>query len=86
MDRLCSEDGIGANILIPITVITKTDSRRRKTYKGGVASYGQIRNTLLNTLSSATKSINFYVTTIFDFYGLLTDLPRLPDAKKQMQV
>lgn len=75
MDRLCSEDGIGANILIPITVITKTDSRRGKTYKGGVVSYGQIRNTLLNTLTSVDKSINSHVTTMFDFYGLPIDLP-----------
>lgn len=82
MGRLCSEDGIGANILILITVITKTDSRHEKTYKGGVASYGQIRNRLLNTLTSVAKSINSYLTTMFDFYGLPIDVPEVSDAEK----
>ena len=53
-----------------------------KTYKGRVASYGQIRETLLNTLASATKSINSYVTTMFDFYVLPTDLLGVSDAEK----
>ncbi len=33
--------------LISITVVTKTDNRHGKIYKGGVGNYGQIRNTLL---------------------------------------
>lgn len=37
----------GRCTLIPITVVTKIDSRHGKTYKGGVGNYGQIRNTLL---------------------------------------
>lgn len=69
-------------ILIPITVVTKADSRRGKVYKGGVANYGQIRNTLLKTLSSAANSKNSCVTTMFDFYRLPTDVPGVSDAEK----
>lgn len=69
-------------ILIPNTVITKTDSRHGKTYKGGVVNYAQIRNTLLKTLATASKSKNSYVTTMFDFYGLPVDVPGVADAKK----
>ncbi|MDE5938440.1 MAG: DUF4276 family protein [Lachnospiraceae bacterium] len=69
-------------ILIPITVVTKTDSRRGKTYKGGVGNYGQIRNTLLNTLANAAKNADSYVTTMFDFYRLPIDVPGVLDAEK----
>jgi len=69
-------------ILIPNTVVTKMDHRRRKTYKGGVANYNQIRNTLLKTLAGSSKSENSYVTTMFDFYRLPTDVPGVADAEK----
>lgn len=68
-------------ILIPNTVVTKTDNRHGKTYKGGVANYDQIRNTLLKTLASSSKSKNSYVTTMFDFYRLPVDVPGVADAK-----
>lgn len=70
-------------ILLPITVVTKTDSRHGKTYKGGVANYGQIRNTLLKTLASAAKNTNTYVTTMFDFYRLPADVPGVSVAEKE---
>lgn len=68
--------------LIPITVVTKTDNRHGKTYKGGVGNYGQIRNTLVNTLANAFKNKDSYVTTMFDFYGLPTDVPGVTEAAK----
>jgi len=72
----------GRCILIPNTVVTKTDNRHGKTYKGGVVNYGQIRNTLLKTLAGASKSENTYVTTMFDFYRLPVDVPGIGDAEK----
>lgn len=72
----------GRGILIPITVVTKTDGKHGKIYKGGVANYAQIRNTLSKVLTGASKSINSYVTTMFDFYRLPTDVPGVLDAEK----
>lgn len=72
----------GRCTLIPNTVITKTDSRNGKMYKGGIANYGQIRNTLLKTLAIASKRNDSYVTTMFDFYRLPTDVPGVLDAGK----
>ncbi len=72
----------GRCILIPNTVITKTDSRRGKIYKGGVANYEQIRNTLSKTLAGASKSKDSYVTIMFDFYRLPIDVPGVADAEK----
>lgn len=72
----------GRCILIPNTVITKTDNRHGKTYKGGVSNYNQIRNTLVKTLANASKNENTYVTTMFDFYRLPTDVPGVADAEK----
>lgn len=69
-------------ILIPHTVVTKVDSRRGKVYKGGVVNYAQIRNTLLKTLASSKKSKDSYVTTMFDFYCLPSDVPGVVDAEK----
>lgn len=69
-------------ILIPNTVITKVDSKHGKTYKGGVANYNQIRNTLVKTLANSSKSKNSYVTTMFDYYRLPTDVPGVADAEK----
>lgn len=69
-------------ILVPNTIITKTDNRRGKIHKGGVGNYNQIRNTLLKTLAIASKSKDYYVTTMFDFYGLPSDVPGVSDAEK----
>ena len=69
-------------VLIPNTVITKTDSKHGKTYKGGVTNYDQIRNTLLKTLASSSKNKDSYVTTMFDFYRLPTDVPGVADVGK----
>lgn len=72
----------GRCILIPNTVVTKVDNRQGKTYKGGVANYAQIRNTLLKTLACSKKSKDSYVTTMFDFYRLPVDVPGVADAGK----
>ena len=69
-------------ILIPNTVITKTDNRRGRTYKGGVANYSQIRNTLSKTLAVSSKDKDAFVTTMFDFYRLPTDVPGVMDSEK----
>ncbi len=70
----------GRCILIPNTVTTKIDNRHGKIYKGGVANYDQIRNTLLKTLSNASKNEDSYVTTMFDFYRLPPDVPGAADT------
>lgn len=72
----------GRCILIPNTVVTKTDNRQGKIYKGGVANYAQIRNTLLKTLACSSKSNDSYVTTMFDFYCLPVDVPGVTEAEK----
>lgn len=69
-------------VLIPNTVITKIDNRHGKTYKGGVANYDQIRNTLLKTLACSSKNKDSYVTTMFDFYRLPADVPGVADGEK----
>lgn len=69
-------------ILIPNTVVTKVDRRHGKTYKGGVSNYGQIRNTLSKTLAILSKDKDSYVTTMFDFYCLPSDVPGVSEAKK----
>ncbi|MCI9132672.1 MAG: DUF4276 family protein [Lachnospiraceae bacterium] len=68
--------------LIPITVVTKADGRHGKIYKGGVTNYQQIRNTLVKALAISSKSKDSYVTTMFDFYRLPTDVPGIADARK----
>lgn len=73
----------GRCILIPNTVVTKTDIKYGKMYKGGVSDYNQIRKTLSKALSSAASDPDSYVTTMFDFYGLPTDVPGVLDAEKE---
>lgn len=72
----------GRCVLIANTVITKTDSKRGKVYKGGVVNYEQIRNTLSKTLANSSKNKDSYVTTMFDFYRLPTDVPGVVDTEK----
>lgn len=56
VNRVMAPYFVGRCILIPITVVTKADSKHGKIYKGGVTNYGQIRNNLLKTLAGASKS------------------------------
>ncbi len=82
VNRVMSPYFSGRSVLIPITVVTKTDSRHGKIYKGGLVNYGQIRNNISKTLANASKSENSYVTTMFDFYRLPTDVPGVLDSEK----
>ncbi len=68
--------------LIPNTVITSTDRKHGRIYKGGVVNYEQIRNTMLKTLAVASKKRDSYVTTMFDFYRLPADVPGVADIEK----
>ena len=69
-------------VLIPNTVITSTDRKHGRIYKGGVANYEQIRNTMLKTLAVASKKRDSYVTTMFDFYRLPADVPGVADIER----
>lgn len=80
VNRVMAPYFAGRCILIPNTVTTKIDNRHGKTYKGGVANYNQIRNTLLKTLANASKNEDSYVTTMFDFYRLPADVPGVADT------
>lgn len=82
VNRVMAPYFAGRCILIPNTVVTKVDGRAGKIYKGGVANYAQMRNTLLKTLACATKGKDSYVTTMFDFYRLPVDVPGVADAEK----
>lgn len=69
-------------VLIPNTVITKADNKHGRIYKGGVADYNQIRNTLSKTLAVSSKNEDSYVTTMFDFYQLPADVPGVANVEK----
>ena len=47
-----------------------------------MTNYDQIRNTLLKTLAISSKNKDSYVTTMFDFYRLPTDVPGVADVGK----
>ena len=74
----------GKCILVPNTVTTKIDNKHGKMYKGGVGNYGQIKNTLSRTLACACKDKNSYVTTMFDFYRLPSDVPGTTESASIM--
>ena len=68
------------NIVAQATLAATKRVKRGPLFKGGVVSYGKVKNDLLRLLrdTSATK-----VTTLLDFYGLPKDFPGLasmPDA------
>ena len=79
VQRVMSPYFAGRCILIPNTVVTKIDNRRGKMYKGGVANYEQIRNTLRKTLSISSKSTDSYVTTKFETM-LFSDITKLEET------
>ena len=61
--------------LIPNTIVTSTDRRKGRVYKGGISNYGKVKSDLQMLLKKAQNSSNIFVTTMIDFYGLPTDTP-----------
>ena len=61
-------------LLIPTTVVTKSDERTGRMYKGGMRNYSKARLTIRKALSY-TNEPDVYVTTMFDFYALPDDTP-----------
>lgn len=66
--------------LEPKTLITKTDKKAGKTYKGGVSNFAKIDRDIKILLRSI-KDENTYITTMFDYYGLPHDFPGMEQAK-----
>ena len=59
--------------LFPYTVITKRDHKKGFQHKGGISTYGKLRNDIIKCLSY-TKKENVYVTTMFDYYNFPSDI------------
>ncbi|MBQ0166909.1 MAG: DUF4276 family protein [Treponema sp.] len=66
---------------IPQTVVTSTDKRKGRVYKGGVSSFSKVEKDISNAMASV-KAKNAFVTTMFDFYALPSDTPGFEEAKK----
>jgi len=64
-------------VVYPIIVATRRDSDKK--YKGGVSSYGKIRNELLHLCG---KHPHETITTMFDYYGLPDDTPGIHNSNK----
>lgn len=67
-------------VFIPTTVVTKTDHKAGKVYKGGITTFEKAKNTIINTLKQAQNSDSI-VTTMFDYYGLPSDTPGMEASK-----
>ena len=65
-------------VLIPNTIVTSTDLRHGRVYKGGITSYASAWNTIKNCISSA-RSSGCFATTMIDYYGLPGDTPGIKD-------
>ena len=65
-------------LLIPTTVLTKSDEQKGRMYKGGMRSYAKAHLTIKRNLS-LVKDSDTFVTTMFDFYALPTDTPGYQD-------
>lgn len=68
-------------ILIPTTVLTKSDERKGKMHKGGMSNYEKARTTIKKDLAY-TNASNVFVTTMFDFYKLPSDTPGYNEARR----
>ena len=56
--------------LMPYTVITSTDKRAGRVYRGGINSYKKVKRDLLNCMSYGHP-----VSSMIDFYRLPMDFP-----------
>ena len=61
--------------LTPVLATTKR-VRVGKNYRGGVTTYGRVRNDIRNLLRDTSVSV---VTTMLDYYGLPADFPGMDD-------
>jgi hypothetical protein len=68
--------------LIPCTLVTKTDRKAGRQFKGGIANYGKAKNDILRCLSY-TKEKNVYVSTMFDLFRLPNDFPGYETAMRE---
>jgi hypothetical protein len=62
--------------LIPCTVVTKSDKKAGRQYKGGISRYLKVKNDIVRCLAYTKKDTStVYVSTMFDFYRLPNDFP-----------
>lgn len=67
-----SDHNVYPHAIVATTKVVKSG----RNFKGGLTSYGKVRNQILNLLGD-THAVA--VTTMFDLYGLPTDFPGYPD-------
>ncbi|GHV90865.1 hypothetical protein AGMMS50268_13680 [Spirochaetia bacterium] len=79
LDPLFSPRGI---TLIPCTLVTKTDRKAGRQFKGGISNYSKAKNDILRCLSY-TKEKNVYVSTMFDLFRLPNDFPGFQTAMRE---
>jgi hypothetical protein len=69
--------------LISCTVVTKSDKKAGRQYKGGISRYSKAKNDIVRCLAYAKKDpFAVYVSTMFDFYRLPNDFPGYSEAQK----
>lgn len=61
--------------LMPYTVITSTDRRAGRVYRGGIRTYAKVRNDLLRCMS-----YGYPVSTMIDLFRLPSDFPGQDEA------
>lgn len=67
-------------LLIPTTVLTKSDGQKGRMHKGGIPNYEKARSTIKKVLAY-TKQPDVFVTTMFDFYALPSDTPGYKESE-----
>jgi len=61
--------------VIPYVVVTSSDRKRGRTYRGGLTEYQKPKNDIIRCLKNGR-----YVTTMFDFFRLPKDFPGYTEA------
>src|SRR5574344_2806042 len=59
--------------LIPNTIITKSDSRTGKIYKGGISYFSKIDSEIKKLSGIVNKNADYFLTTMIDYYGIPKD-------------
>ncbi len=60
-----------------------TSRTKHKMYKGGLSTYGKPQFEIMKKLDDQIKQNDFYLSTMFDFYGLPNDFPDYAIAQKE---